>query len=209
MSTQHLSTHKPIIGIIGGIGSGKSLVAQQLHSLGAAVFDADTIAKAMLDKPEVQKKLIQWWGNEIIGENGIINKSAVADITFTDQRQRQRLESLIHPLVSKQKNIFTAHAQTDPEIVAIVLDVPLLLESNWHNSCDCLIFVETDKNVRYDRVAKQRNWNNAELDRREKNQLPLDKKKKLAHNIIVNNSDTAECFTQVRKLLTRLLQIYD
>ncbi len=209
MSTQHLSPHKPIIGILGGIGSGKSLVAKHLQSLGAALFNADSAAQQLLDQPNIIHQLTNCFSETILNENGTINRAALANITFNDKNQRDKLERIIHPLIRQQCDNFISDAQNNPDVVAIVLDIPLLAETDWHKDCDYLIFVKADKKIRLQRVAKQRQWPPDELQRRENIQMPLDKKLKLAHHVVANDSDETECLAQVRNLLTRLLHKVD
>ncbi|MBI1370229.1 MAG: dephospho-CoA kinase [Planctomycetes bacterium] len=198
------SSPKPIIGLAGGIGAGKSTVARQLASLGALVIDADAIAKAALDLDDVKRELRAWWGDEVIDAAGRVDRKAVARRVFDHPTERKRLEGLIHPIVAAERDRLIAAGEADPAVKAIVLDVPLLFEVGLDQRCDRVVFVDADRATRLRRVAA-RGWDAAEMDRREKNQWPLDRKLQLAHDIIDNTISEADCFSQVQALLRRIL----
>lgn len=200
-----MSQRKPIIGIAGGIGSGKTLVARQLESLGGVVVDADRIAKQMLDDPSVQQRIVEWWGEQMLDGQGRVDHGRLAEVVFADGQKRHRLEALIHPLVAAKRDRIIADAQHDPMAKAIVLDVPLLFEVEWDKLCDVILFVEADRPLRVEREHRHRGWSESELAKRENAQWALDKKRRLAHHIIQNNASEAECLAQVRDVLTRIL----
>ena len=200
---------KPVIGLCGGIGSGKSSVARQLQQLGAMVIDADEAAQKALEQPDVQRQLIQWWGQEICDGQGRIDRVRVADRVFADPDELRRLEGLIHPLVEQECQEVLGQAERDPAVRAVVWDVPLLFEKQLDRQCDCLIFVHADRAVRRQRVARDRGWDEDELDRREKNQMALDRKRRSVHYTIDNGSSETVCFAQVRDVFTRILTSRD
>ena len=196
---------KPIIGLAGGIGSGKTLVARQLESLGAVVFDADQVAKAQYQREDVQQQLVEWWGNDVLTQDGQVNLSAVASIVFDHQDERSKLEGLIHPIVAQARVEFVDQAMADPAIKAVVLDVPLLFEVGLHENCDSVIYVDCDLKIRQSRVMARRGWDADELKRREKTQWPLDKKRRTADYIVTNSSSEDQCLTQVQDVFHRIL----
>lgn len=196
-----VSQRKLILGIAGGIGSGKSTVARGMAKLGAFVIDADAIARDALTRPDVIDTLREWWGDSVVDASGAIDRKAVGAIVFAAPDQRERLEGLIHPIVAAERERLMVAAEGDSDVRFIVLDVPLLFEVGLHEACDAVVFVEVDRATRLDRVRKTRGWDAAELDRREKNQWPLDKKAKMSHHILDNSSGEDACFTQVRRLL--------
>ena len=93
-----MSSRLPIIGITGGIGSGKSLVANILRENGCVVADADENTKIVLAREEVQQQLVAWWGDEVLDENELVDRAFIASIVFKDAKEREKLESLIHSL---------------------------------------------------------------------------------------------------------------
>jgi dephospho-CoA kinase len=198
--------HKPIIGMAGGIGSGKSWVARQMADLGGgAVFDADAVARRLLDEPQVRRQLVAWWGPQVVGPDGRVDRELVADRAFADSAERQRLESLVHPLVAAEQRRAIEQAQKSPSIRFIVLDVPLLFEAGIASECDCVVYVSADRATRLRRVAESRGWDADELARREKNQWPLDRKLDFSQHIVDNSDDEAQVKAQVRDLLPEIL----
>lgn len=200
-----MPTRKPIVGLAGGIGSGKSTVARQMASLGAAVFDADAEARRVLDQPDVVEQLCRWWGDELRTELRRIDRGKLADLVFDDPAKRTQLESLIHPRVAQARERVIAEAQADPEARLIVLDVPLLFEAGWAERCDAVVFVKADRRTRLARLMRNRGWSASELARREKNQMALDKKLDLADYVVDNSDSETECLAQVRSVIERIL----
>lgn len=199
-------THKPVIGLSGGIGSGKSLVAKQLASLGSAVIDADVLAKQALDEPQVRQQLTQWWGQQILNKEGQVDRQAVGRIVFDDADQLRRLEQLVHPLVHQARHQLRQRYQQDADTVAIVEDCPLLFETGLDKQCDKVIFVKSSRENRLRRLVANRGWSDQELARREKNQIKLDIKAQQADYIVVNDAGEDECLSQVRRVLSQILQ---
>lgn len=197
---------KPVIGLIGGIGAGKSMVARELASGGCAVIDADDLAKAAMERPEVREQLVQWWGQQVIGPQGNVDRRAVGKIVFSDPQQLRRLEQLIHPRVHQERLRLRDRHQNEPKIVAIVEDCPLLLETGLDRQCDKLIFVKSSRGNRLKRLAANRGWSDQELDRRENLQLGLDKKSQRADYIVDNDGSPQDCCLQVRRVLSQILQ---
>jgi dephospho-CoA kinase len=199
---------KPVVGLLGGIGSGKSTVARCFQRLRCAVIDADKLAKNALRRPQIKQRIRQWWGPAVLTPSGAVSRPALAQRVFDDVRARRRLESLIHPLVRRQRQQLRSRYRGQKRVKAIIEDVPLLLEAGLARECDVLVFVHAPLQVRQRRVAAARGWSTAELRRREKAQTPLDKKKRVADYVIVNNADVAETLSQTRRVLSQILQLY-
>jgi dephospho-CoA kinase len=191
---------------VGGIGSGKSSVAAILGELGAKVIDSDRIARQELSDPDVIRVLKTWWGETICRPDGSIDRSQVADRVFGDSRQQRRLAELIHPRVAERRRMMMEAFQADPQVRAIVIDSPLLIEAGLGSMCDRVIFVHADRTVRLDRLRRDRGWSEAELHRREKSQNPLDTKRALADHTVDNNSGIDELRSQVEPLFLRILR---
>lgn len=172
--------------------------------MGGYVIDADALARQALQRPEVREQLMGWWGPGVLDEQGRIDRRRIADRVFDDPEQRRRLESLIHPMVGEERRRLVEQAHADPGIKFIVQDVPLLFEVGLDKECDFTVFVDAAPETRLRRVEKARGWDRAELERREKNQWPLDRKRKAADAIIDNDGDEAKCLGQVRSLLDRI-----
>ena len=189
----------PIIGIVGGIGSGKSTVASILESLGCFVADADANAKRVINEKDIQEKLVEWWGKSVVDNDGFTVSSAIAEIIFADKGERNRLESLVHPRIRKlQANQFN-YAPSNS--IALVIDAPLLVESGLDSMCDAIIFVQASRAIRLERVKKRNNWDEITFDNREATQLPLDKKSQTADYVVHNKGDRASLEGQLEQVL--------
>ncbi len=192
---------KPIIGLTGGIGSGKTTVSAIFASLGSVVIDADVLAHDQLHDPEVVATLISWWGKSICDPDGKLNRRAIGEVVFNAPAELSRLEKLLYPRIHQQREVLLDQYDVDSTICAVVLDTPKLFESGVNQICDCVVFVDANRVERLRRVTTQRGWTPEEYTQRENLQDPLDKKKKLADYIVVNHSDTADIRSQVERIL--------
>ncbi len=201
-----MPSHKPIIGIVGGIGSGKSAIARQFASLGCAVIDADALAKETLDEPSVIAQLLQWWGPGVLNEQGRIDRGAVAKIVFAQPDELIRLENLIHPKVNARRAELREIYGNNPAVAAVIEDCPLLFEKNLEGDCDAVVFVQASDSNRQNRVKTSRGWTPQELEAREKKQIALDIKARRADYVIQNDGSEAQSLTHVRSVLSQILQ---
>jgi dephospho-CoA kinase len=182
-----------IIGITGGVASGKSMVAGQLATLGAGVLDADRAGHEALRLPHVEAAARQRWGEAIFGPDGRIDRAKLARIVFAaepeGERERKYLEQLTHPeigrLLKRQAEAFEAAGAK-----VAVLDAALLLEAGWDGMCEKTIFVESPREVRLDR-ALARGWTEEDFAARECVQDSLERKRPRA-DVIIDNSGSAE-----------------
>lgn len=197
-ATRGSSGPAPIIGIAGGIGSGKSRVAQEFAKLGCLVIDSDREARAALERDEVKRQLVAWWGGDVLDESGAVARGKVAEIVFSDPEQRGRLEGLIHPLVKKSRDELIA---ASPGHRAVVIDAPLLFEAKLDADCDAVVFVDAPREVRLARVREHRGWSEEELARREASQLPIEEKRRRSDHVVTNAGSVAELAGQVRRVL--------
>jgi len=197
---------KPIVGLVGGIGSGKSYIARMFEDEGCLVIDSDEAVGEAYQRPEVREKLKEWWGGEVFFPNGQVNRKAIAQRVFRDEGERRRLEGLIHPIVAEIRDEQMRLAQRDASVVAYVWDTPLLLEVGLGGQCDAIVFIDSPEEERLERVKRTRGWDEAELRRREKLQMPLDKKRVMANDMVRNTAGADdEVRNQVRKVLSRIL----
>ncbi len=195
---------KKVIGILGGIGAGKSTIARMFGQLGCAVIEADALAREAMDEPDVIAAVTALLGRDVLDDGGRIDRPAVSRQVFADADKLKKLEAIIHPRVGAKRAALLATYQHDPAVVAVVDDVPLLLEKGLDQGCDVLVFVEASRAVRLERV-RGRGWDESELDRREKRQLALDMKRDRADYVVTNGADREESFSQVRVVLSQIL----
>ncbi len=192
---------KPVIGLIGAPGSGKSTVAALLADKGGMVIDADELARQAIEDPQIITQLTQWWGKDILDPQGRVDRKAISAIVFADHKALHRLESLIHPMVHHERQRLRQQALHDPCVAWIIEDCPLLLETGLDQHCDAVVYIDTARPLRLARVQASRQWNESELLRREKRQISCEIKEKRADWVIDNSGDLAHLEAQVNKCL--------
>lgn len=197
--------HKPVVGLSGGVGSGKSAVARILAELGAAVIDSDELSRREIDMPEVRAMLVRWWGTEVLDSEGEVDRKRVSSIVFGNPSQRHRLESLLHPRIAVRRADLMAEYDKRQEVRMIVLDSPLLYEVDLDLICDAVVFIEADFETRLKRSEKSRQWSREELVRRENSQQPLDMKRARADHTCINESTLATLRAQVEGIFAQIV----
>ena len=191
-----------VIGVTGGIASGKSLVADQLGQLGALVLAADQIGHAVLREPEVRSALSARWGPGILDEAGEIRRSAVAEKVFAPPPEGPRelafLERWTHPRISARLVDELHSFARQGDVSAVVLDAAVLYKAGWDAHCDIIIFVEVESAIRAAR-ARQRGWSAAQWQAREAAQPPLALQRARAHVVLDNSGTREQLMAQVAK----------
>lgn len=198
---------RPVIGLVGGVASGKSTVARLFCELGAGLLDADRAGHAVLGRPEVRQALLARWGAEILDKHGAVDRRAVARRVFAPPpagpAERAFLEQLIHPLIAEHLRGQAAELAT-AGVRGFVLDAPLLVEAGWHTMCTTIVMVEAPRDVRLARAA-QRGWSQEDFAAREAAQESLDVKRRLADVVIDNSESEAALRAAVRRVWSDLI----
>lgn len=194
-----------VIGIVGGVGAGKSAAARALGALGCVVVDSDEGVRELLGRPEVREELVRWWGPSVARADGSIDRAAVARIVFADESERKRLEAHLHPMLkpARDRAIEAAAAVGAP---AVVLDAPLLFEAGLDRECDAVVFVDAPEAVRAARLAGGRGWTPAELAKRESAQMPLEEKRRRADYVVSNDADVSVLSERIGGVFERIMQ---
>ena len=196
---------RPIIGIVGGIGAGKSHVARLFEQAGCCRIASDEMVRAAYTHPAVKRAVAERFGAEVIDETGQVDRRRISDIVFRDAAQRKWLEALLHPVANQARVEVMEQAARDPSIVAYVWDSPLLLETGLDELCDTVVFVDAPRADRVRRVA-ERGWGEQELDRRENVQMPLDKKGAKAEYHLLNADASPATAEGVAAMLKEILK---
>jgi dephospho-CoA kinase len=196
---------KPVIGLTGQIAAGKTLVSRFLSELGCVVIHADQLAHEVLNAPESREFIQTHFGEGIFTPDGQVDRRKMAAVVFIDPEKKRILEEYIHPRVIAHQDDLIAQYRQDAAYKAIVIEVPLLLESGLKDRCDYIILVEADLPVRQLRVAQNRGWDEKELLRREKFLYSIYLKRSVADAIVYNNSTFDACRQQVEKIFSRLI----
>ncbi|MDA1050525.1 MAG: dephospho-CoA kinase [Planctomycetota bacterium] len=190
-----------IIGILGGVASGKSLVAEQFRHLGAKVLDADQVGHLVLREPEVIRAARDRWGDAILAEDGQINRSEVAKIVFAPppggSEELAFLEQLTHPRIGARLQQLFEQMRHSRDSKAVILDAPVMLKSGWDKFCDHILFIEVPRNLRLQR-ARERGWSAAHFAARESAQESLETKRAAADHVIDNSTTVDSTRQQVK-----------
>lgn len=188
-----------IIGLTGGIGSGKTSIAKYFEQKGIPVYIADDRAKMVSSKPEVVKKIITAFGNEILDNNKSISKEKLSNIVFTDKKKLQLLNSIMHPEVKKDF-IEWVKMQNKPFVIK---EAAILFESGSYKDCDLIITITAPIEERIKRVMLRDNISREKVLDRISNQWSDEERIKKSDFIIENTSLTA-AYEQVNKILVSL-----
>lgn len=189
-----------VIGIVGGVGSGKSAVAAMFAQLGAVTADADEMCHQLLCRDDIAARVRKRFGPEVFTRAGEIDRKALADRVFQDRARLDALTKILHPPVIKEIRRVVREARRSGRGGAVVLDAALLIETGMEKMCDFVIFVETDPKVREQRVKEERDWETGEIKKREMFQKSVNKKIRMADYIINNSLSKRETFDQVRHI---------
>lgn len=199
--TMNTTTHKRVIGLVGGIGAGKSVVADAFNLLGGAVIAGDPLGHEALEEPTINARIKEIWGPRgVFDADGKLNRKLLGRIVFPSPVERTRLEYLVHPYIEERMREEIAKAQADPAVSFIVVDAAIMLEAGWNKVCDALVYVDAPRSLRLERVQKLRGWTEADLANREAVQMPPEKKKARADAVIDNSGSVAATQTQVQAL---------
>lgn len=194
-----MNRHPKIIGITGGISSGKSTIGRMLASLGSEYIDADEMCHRLFLVQELKNKIVERFGNTVQDIYGKIDRLKLAEIVFQDKTCLDDLCSILHPIVVERIKSKITEIEKQGRRKAIVIDAALLEESDLSSICDFIIFVNTSRDRRLERSKISRHWKEEELDKRERFQMALEDKKRKADYIIDNNFTVDNTFRQVKE----------
>jgi len=190
-----------IIGLTGGIASGKSTVSSYLKKLGAYIIDADAIAKEVMEVGrEGWQAVRNVFGNAYFMEDGRLDRKALAELVFSDTNALQKLNDTVHPIVKKvvcEEVLALMRSQSEK---LIVLDVPLLVESGWTDMVDEVWLVTVERQEQMERLMKRNGLSYKEAQLRINSQMPLEEKRKYADRIIDNSGNVQNTYRQVDEI---------
>lgn len=195
-----------LIGLTGGIGSGKSTVCQLFAQLGVPIIDTDTIAHALVEPGQpALKQLEAIFGHEIIDQQGHLDRAILRERVFSDASERQRLESILHPLIRSKMQRELKMLRASYVIIAI----PLLLEKGWQNEADRILVVDTDESLQIERTIKRDGISADEVKRIMQTQVSRQQRIDAADDIIHNDGKREALKAQVLNLHQHYLQLAD
>ncbi|UOE61176.1 dephospho-CoA kinase [Priestia filamentosa] len=192
------------VGLTGGIASGKSTVSAILREHNIPVIDADIIAREVVEPgKEAYNQIVKRFGRDILEEDGTLNRSALGEIVFNDEQKRQQLNAIVHPAVRKEmlskRDHYLQHERN------VILDIPLLFESNLTHIVDKVLLVYVDEEVQLKRLIERNGFSEREALARIKAQDPLKDKVAKSDEVINNNGSKEE----TRKKVTHIIDSWN
>ncbi len=199
-----------LLGITGGIGSGKTAVASGLAAQGAAVIEADRLVHEAHARPAIRDRIVAALGKSVLDAAGGLDRRAIAARVFGPgadaETSRRALEAILHPAVREmigERLAELASAASPPAVV--VLDAPLVVEGPLRHVCDAIVFVDAPVELRRARTVSTRGWGPGELDVRERAQASLDEKRAASRYVIRNDGDPAGLATRCATLFRQVV----
>lgn len=192
------------IGLTGGIGSGKSTVAQYLRQRGYQVIDADQLAhRALNPGTDTFKKIVDFFGKGILSKDGAVDRKKLGALVFNDPTKLARLESIVHPFVQLEAERERKKLSGTHEFA--FYDVPLLFEKKLEKKFDQVWVVTVEEETQISRLKKRNSWSDDEIRSRISAQLPLSEKVARADVVIRNNGTVAELEERVEDVIAEML----
>ncbi len=187
------------LALTGGIGSGKSTVAQLFADRGATIIDADAISRQLMEPGQpVLAEVVETFGDHLLDSDGRLDRQALADVVFNDEPARQRLNAIVHPAVRAEANTQRQAAiDADPEHAVIIQDIPLLVETGQADTFDGVIVVDTAQDIRLQRLVESRGMTAEDARARIAAQATDTQRRAVADWIIDNSGSLTETEAQV------------
>ena len=197
-----------VIGLAGGIGSGKRTIAYEFAKLGAEVLDADAVVHELQRNPDVVRRITDRFG-DVLDVDGVIDRKKLAGVAFATEADIKALESLLHPgvIIRTEERISELRRSAGNHVV--VIDAPLLFEASLDRLCDEIIYVDAPQDERIKRVNETRGWSREELERREKRQKTLNYKQENADITVRNSAQIDDLQDQIVAYWQRVQTLFD
>ena len=193
-----------LVGLTGNIASGKSEVARLLGERGATLIDADILAReAVKPGTKALENIVAIWGKEVLAPDGTLDRGALRRIAFSDQSQLEQLNAIVHPEVTRLRDLAIESAKSRGDKVVVCV-IPLLFERNLVNDFDFVVLVDAPRDIRLERLANERGLNETEAMNMIASQMPADLKRARADYCMENVGTFADLEKQVDKLWAAL-----
>jgi len=206
-----VSTTQPgcIVGLTGGIATGKSTVADIFRELGIVVIDADELSRRIVEPGEpALQDIVDTFGAQVLDDDGTLDRTRLGEKIFQDDDARRRLEAITHPRIAEAM-LERANSAFDAGESWVIYDAALLVESGTHEMLDALIVVDCSVETQRQRLQRRDGLDDGAIDDRLHAQMPLDEKRRAAHYVIDNDGSLADTNDQVRRLKERIDDLID
>jgi len=195
-----------LVGLTGGIASGKSTVTRQLAELGCHVIDADVLAREVVAPGEpAWREIVEAFGREVLQRDETLDRARLGALVFADPERRRRLEAITHPAIQARRQAALAELTARGFDGLVIQDAALLIEAGGATQVDRLVVVYATAEVQLERLRRRDGLEAAEAQRRLASQMPLVEKVRLAHYVIDNSDSPEETAGQVRAVHAALL----
>ena len=198
----------PVIGLVGGIGAGKSTAAATFALLGCTLLDADRIGHELLQCDDVRDDIRRRWGPDVFTPDAGVDRAALGEKVFADADELAALNAIMHPRI-RSALVAGIDAARRGGADAIVLDAAVLFEAAWDDLCTTVVFVSAGDEQRVQRVHKGRGWDRPTWESRERRQKSLDFKAGKCQYTLDNSSSVSHLRAEVRQLLDRIVHAVD
>lgn len=197
-----------IVALTGGIGSGKSTVARMFKDEGAYVIDFDYLARVVVepDKP-AWRDIIDYFGPEILSPDRTLNRSALAEIVFSDDESRKALEGLTHPKIFEESEALVKAIRRKDPFSVVIIDFPLLFELSLDQKFDKIILAYVPRALQLKRIMERDGLAKEEVEKRLNAQISIEEKRSLSDYIINNQGGLNDTRDQVRKVIHELKEL--
>ena len=194
-----------VIGIAGGIASGKSFVSELFEQLGAKSLNADEIGHLVLCEEHVKSSIREHFGESVFDSDGEVNRSRLGKVVFANgnSQQLKKLESITHPQIRKhiEKRIDSYRKENVP---AVILDAPVMFKTGWSSICDKIVFVNANEETRLKRALK-RGWTKSEYLQRQSQQTSIEEKRNRSDFVLDNDQSKQHTFSQIKTIWNQII----
>ena len=197
-----------IVGLTGGIGSGKSAVAEMFREEGAEVIDFDYLARLVVEPgTPAWRDIVEYFGRRILFSDKTLNRSALAEIVFSDEESRKALEGFTHPRIFERRDALLKRIEEEDPLSVVVIDFPLMFELGLRKGLDEVILVYVPREVQIERSANRDKLSREAVEKRLKAQMPIEEKRSLSDYVIDNQGSFSETKDQVHRIMLELREL--
>ncbi len=195
-----------MIGLTGGIATGKSIVASVFREMGAIILDADVIARlVVLPHQPAWKDIVEFFGPQVVNEDQSLDRAKIGEIVYNNPNSLKELNRFTHPRIMQYYKDELRRIKTEQPDAIVILEVPLLYETNMDKLCQQVVVVYVDRETQIQRLMKRDNMSYADAVKRVDAQMPMDEKVRRADFVIDNRSSMEETKEKATKYYNEIL----